>query len=149
MIRRLGLALLAALALAAPGVAAAAPSEADLEQQFMCVECGTALSVSQSPVADRERALIHRDLAAGKSVAQIKADMVATYGKDVLAQPSGGGFDVTAWLVPALLVAVAAAALVVAARRWRRAPASPAAPAPALDPADARRLEADLAAHDR
>jgi cytochrome c-type biogenesis protein CcmH/NrfF len=101
-------------------------------------------------VADRERALIHRDLAAGKSVAQIKADMVATYGKDVLAQPSGGGFDLTAWLLPALLALAAAGALIVVLRRWRGAP-SPAgvAAAPALDPADARRLEADLAAHDR
>jgi cytochrome c-type biogenesis protein CcmH len=148
MIRRLALIVLAALALtAAPAVAA--PSQADLEQQFMCVECGTALSVSQSPVAERERALIRRDLAAGKSVAQIKADMVEAYGEDVLAQPSGGGFDLTAWLVPALLVLAAAAALVLAARRWRRTGAEPAPEAPALDPADARRLEADLAAHDR
>jgi cytochrome c-type biogenesis protein CcmH len=136
----------AALVLAAP--AAAAPSEADLEQQFMCVECGTALSVSQSPVADRERALIRRDLAAGKSVAQIKADMVEAYGPDVLAEPSGGGFDVTAWLVPAVLVLLAAAGLLVAARRWRRPQGAQPAPPP-LDPADAARLDADLAAHDR
>jgi cytochrome c-type biogenesis protein CcmH len=148
MIRLLALAALACLALAAP--AAAAPSEADLEQQFMCVECGTPLSVSQSPVADRERALIRRDLAAGKSVAEIKADMVDAYGPDVLAQP-GGGFDVTAWIVPIVAALLAAAGLVIAARRWRRAGAEPPAAAapPPLDPADARRLDADLAAHDR
>jgi cytochrome c-type biogenesis protein CcmH len=144
--RALVLALLFSIALAAP--AAAAPSEADLEQQFMCVECGTALSVSQSPVADRERALIRRDLAAGKSVEQIKADMVDAYGPQVLAQPSGGGFDLTAWIVPVALVLLAAAGLLAAARRWRRAePESPSAPP--LDPADARRLDAELAAHDR
>jgi cytochrome c-type biogenesis protein CcmH len=149
MIRALALVLLACLALAAP--AAAAPAEADLEQQFMCVECGTALSVSQSPVAARERALIRRDLAAGKSVAQIKADMVDAYGPDVLAQPGGGGFDLTAWIVPIALGLTAAAGLLIAARRWRRAGARTAAvPAPpALDPADAQRLDADLAAHDR
>jgi cytochrome c-type biogenesis protein CcmH len=147
MIRALALALLACLALAAP--AAAAPSEADLEQQFMCVECGTALSVSQSPVAERERALIRRDLAAGKSVAQIKADMVDAYGPDVIAQP-GGGFDATAWIVPIVLVLAAAGGLFAAARRWRRAGAEPSAPVPPpLDPADARRLDADLSAHDR
>jgi cytochrome c-type biogenesis protein CcmH len=146
MTRRLLLAAVAALALATAAPAAvAAPSEADLEQQFMCVECGTALSVSQSPVADRERALIRRDLAAGKSVAEIKADMVATYGRDVLAQPSGGGFDLTAWLVPIVLALIAAGGLVVAVRRWRGAgSAGPLAPPPALDPGDARRLDSDL-----
>jgi hypothetical protein len=36
------------------------------------------------------------------------------------------------------------------ARRWRRTPAADPAPeAPELDPADARRLDADLAAFDR
>jgi cytochrome c-type biogenesis protein CcmH len=145
--RRLMLTTLAVLALiAAP--AAAAPSEADLEQQFMCVECGTALSVSQSPVAERERALIRRDLAAGKSVKQIKADMVDAYGPDVLAQPSGGGFDAVAWIVPVVLVLLAAAALLVAARRWRRAPAAPDQIPPPLDPADARRLDTDLGSFD-
>ncbi|HEY7077216.1 MAG TPA: cytochrome c-type biogenesis protein CcmH [Solirubrobacteraceae bacterium] len=147
MIRRVALVALAALALtAAP--AAAAPSEADLEQQFMCVECGTALSVSQSPVAERERALIRKDLAAGKSVAEIKADMVDAYGPDVLAQPSGGGFDAVAWIVPVVLVLLAAAALLMAARRWRRAPATPEPAPPPLDPADARRLDADLGTFD-
>jgi cytochrome c-type biogenesis protein CcmH len=147
MIRRLALVALAALTLtAAP--AAAAPSEGDLEQQFMCVECGTALSVSQSPVAERERALIRRDLAAGKSVKQIKADMVDAYGPDVLAQPSGGGFDAVAWIVPVVLVLLAAAGLFVAARRWRRAPATPDAVPPPLDPADARRLDSDLGSFD-
>jgi cytochrome c-type biogenesis protein CcmH len=147
MIRRLALIVLAGLALtAAPAVAA--PSQADLEQQFMCVECGTALSVSQSPVAERERALIRRDLAAGKSVAQIKADMVEAYGEDVLAQPSGGGFDAVAWIVPVVLVLLAAAALFAAALRWRRAPAAPDAVPPPLDPADARRLDAELGTFD-
>jgi cytochrome c-type biogenesis protein CcmH len=144
MTRRLLLAAVAALALATAPAAVAAPSEADLEQQFMCVECGTALSVSQSPVADRERALIRRDLAAGKSVAQIKADMVATYGPDVLAQPDQGGFDLTAWLVPIVLALLAVGGLVVAVRRWRSAGGSGPALPPTLDPGDARRLDTDL-----
>jgi hypothetical protein len=37
----------------------------------------------------------------------------------------------------------------LAARRWRRTPDAPAAEGPELDPEEARRLEAELAAFDR
>ena len=53
----------------------------------MCVECGTVLSVSSSPVAQQERAFIREQIAAGKDKAQIKAALVDEYGEDVLAQP--------------------------------------------------------------
>ena len=46
----------------------------------MCVECGTALNVSTSPVADREREFIRRRIAEGKSKAEIKAALVEEYG---------------------------------------------------------------------
>ena len=93
----------------------------DIENEVMCVECGTALSVSQSPVADQERALIRRDIAAGKTKAQIKAHLVAEYGNEVLAEPRGGSFDWAAWAIPIALVVLATAGVAVAARRWRRA----------------------------
>src|SRR6188472_1119985 len=47
----------------------ASDGAADLEQQFMCVECGTALSVSQSPVAERERALVDGEAPDGRHAA--------------------------------------------------------------------------------
>ena len=53
----------------------------------MCVECGTALNVSNSPVADQERAFIREQIAAGKDKAQIKAALVDEYGAGVLAEP--------------------------------------------------------------
>ena len=59
----LALGLLAAPALAQP------PTLADLEDEVMCVECGTPLVVSQSPVANQERAFIQQQIAAGISVA--------------------------------------------------------------------------------
>jgi cytochrome c-type biogenesis protein CcmH len=140
------LALLAAVALAGP--AHAAPPRAslpDIEDEVMCVECGTPLSVSDSPVAERERAFIRRQIAAGKDKAQIKAALVAEYGDDVLAEPDKGGFNVTLWLVPALLVLLGAAGIVLALRRWRANGPAPEAPVPPpLSPEDARRLEADL-----
>ena len=132
------------LALAAPA-AAKPPTLADVEDEVMCVECGTPLVVSNSPVANQERAFIREQIAAGKDKAQIKAALVQEYGREVLAEPGGGGFDATLWVVPVLLVALGAAGIAVALRRWRRnGPEPEAALPPALSAEDARRLEAEL-----
>ena len=142
--------LLVALVLVV-GLTAAAPQTTlpDVEDEVMCVECGTALNVSQSPVADQERAFIRDRIAEGMTKDQIKDALVAEYGPDVLAVPEGRGFDVTAWLVPVLLAAFAALGVVLLGRRWRGGRTAPAAPGPELDPADARRLDAELTAFDR
>ncbi|HEY3187434.1 MAG TPA: cytochrome c-type biogenesis protein CcmH [Solirubrobacteraceae bacterium] len=157
MVRRSLVALLAALVLAAP--AAAAPVQrttlADVEDEVMCVLCGTALNISESSQADRERAFIRRQIAEGKTKDEVKQALVGEYGPQVLAVPQGGGFNVTAWLVPAALVLALIAGLVVLVPRWRRrsraaAAAAPAADvAPALSAADARRLEEDIARYER
>jgi cytochrome c-type biogenesis protein CcmH/NrfF len=73
---------------------------------------------------------------------------VDAYGPDVLGEPEAKGFDLSAWLVPGALVALAAVGVTLVARRWRREPA-PEAPADDLDPSDARRLDAELASFDR
>jgi cytochrome c-type biogenesis protein CcmH len=144
-------AALLALAVLAPA-AAAEPraSLPDIEDEVMCLECGTALNVSVSDVADQERDFIAELIARGKSKQEIKDALVAEYGPRVLAVPSGGGFDLTAWLVPALAALAALALVLLTARRWRRArPAAVDADQPALDPDDARRLDAELASFDR
>ena len=98
------LAGLLALAVLAPAAAGATPrtSLPDVEDEVMCLECGTALNVSTSEVADQERAYIAELIAAGKTKQQVKAALVAEYGPRVLAEPSDEGFDLTAWLVPLL-----------------------------------------------
>jgi cytochrome c-type biogenesis protein CcmH len=153
--RGLLIALAVLALLATPGAAlAAAPrtSLPDVEDEVMCVECGTPLEVSQSPVANQERALIRREIARGRTKQQIEDSLVAEYGPAVLADPQGGGVNTAVWLVPAILVPLAALGAALAARRWRRqgaggAPAD-AVEAEALDPAEARRLDAELAAFD-
>jgi cytochrome c-type biogenesis protein CcmH len=151
---RIVLALLLALALAPP-VLAAEPRTTlpDVEDEVMCVECGTALNVSTSPVAEREREFIRRRIAEGKSKAEIKAALVEEYGPRVLAVPEGGGFDVAAWLVPGALSLLALLGVGAAALRWRaRRSGEPGAEddgGGALDPGEARRLDDDLAAFDR
>jgi len=143
--------VLIALALLLGLSAAAEPQVTlpDVEDEVMCVECRTALNVSSAPVADQQRAFIRDRIAEGMTKEQIKAALVEEYGPDVLAEPSGGGFDIAAWLVPGALVALAGAGVVLLAGRWRRRTPEPADAGPDLDPGDARRLDAELTAFDK
>jgi cytochrome c-type biogenesis protein CcmH len=139
------------LVLALTGTAAAAEPRAslpDIEDEVMCLQCGTPLNLSNAAVADRERAFIRREIARGKTKQQIKDELVARFGPSVLALPEDEGFGLAAYLVPVLAVLLALAGVVVAARRWRQ-PAQPAAALPELDPVEARRLDRELAAYDR
>lgn len=148
--RALGVAALI-VALAMPGAAAGAQPRAslpDVEDEVMCLECGTALNLSNAPVADRERAFIRREIARGKTKQEIKDALVERFGPRVLALPEDKGFSLAAYVVPALLALLGLVGVVLAARRWRQ-PARGAEAPPALDSADARRLERELAAYDR
>jgi cytochrome c-type biogenesis protein CcmH len=142
------LVLAAALLVFTTGAAPQA-SLPDIEDEVMCVECGTALNVSTSVVADQERAFIRRQIAMGKDKQEVKDALVEEFGPGVLADPPSSGFNLAAYIVPILLVLAAVGGIAVAARRWRRR----AAPAPVegepLGEEDARRLDAELAAYDR
>jgi len=144
---RLLAALVLVLALAAPAGAAQRASLPDIEDEVMCVECGTVLSVSSSPVAQQERAFIRAQIAAGKDKAQIKAALVDEYGEEILAKPEADGFNAALWIVPIVLVVLAAGGIGVALARWRRTPAEETIEAelpPELSADDARRLDAEL-----
>ena len=146
------LACLALLLLPAASLAATPKTTLpDVEDEVMCVECGTSLEISQSPVANQERALIRRLIAQGRTKAQIKAALVDSYGPQVLAEPSDSGIGLAAWWIPAVLVPLALLGAILAARRWRRRAVAPAADSsgPEIAEADARRLDAELAAFDR
>ena len=147
-------ALLAALACAilfAPSAGAQQPgvSLPDIEDELMCPICGTALNLSESPQADRERDFIRRRIAEGQSKQEIKDALVVEYGPEVLASPETSGFDLAAWIVPGLGILVAAIALAVGIRRWRRRgedgdEAPPGGETSGQDPEIERRLQADL-----
>ena len=157
MTRALLTALLALLLLAPAAGAAAAPraSLTDIEDEVMCLECGTALNVSTSDVANQERDFIADLIAQGKTKSEIKAALVDEYGPRVLAEPEDDGFQLTAWVVPVLAALAALALVVLVARRWRRGGAAAAATAggddagAGLSDDDQRRLDAELAAFDR
>jgi cytochrome c-type biogenesis protein CcmH len=146
---------LAALALVfvmpAAALAAQEPrvSLPDVEDEVMCLECGTALNVSNSAVADQEREFIAGLIAQGMTKEQVKDALVAEYGPRVLAEPQDDGFELTAWIVPLLAALGGIALVVLTARHWRRARPEPAAAGPPMAPEDERRLDAELAAYDR
>ena len=147
-------ALIALLALLLPGAAAAQEprtSLADIEDEVMCPICGVTLELAtEAPQAIQEREFIRERIAQGQSKDEIKDALVAEFGPEVLAIPETEGFDLAAWLVPGVGIFVAAVAILIGLRRWRRADRGAAdPPAEALDEEDARRLDADLARYDR
>jgi cytochrome c-type biogenesis protein CcmH/NrfF len=149
-----GASLVLALALALlPATAPAAPvpqtTVQAIEAEVMCPICGTLLELSDSPQARREKAYVARLVAEGRSRAEIKDALVAQYGPSVLALPEASGFDLSAYLVPAIAFVLAAVLLAIGIARWRRdgdrAPPADAAPP---EGEDADRLEADLSRYD-
>lgn len=146
------LVLLAAAMPAASAVAAPPKvNNTEIEGEVMCPVCGTLLELAESPQAEREKAFIARLIAAGRTKAEIKDALVAQYGPAVLALPQGKGFDLSAYVVPIIAFALAAIALALGVRRWRRdgregdgGEQPPAAP----NDEDAARLDADIARYD-
>lgn len=154
--RPTALAIVALLALSAPAAAAPAPqpqtSAHAIEGEVMCPICGTLLELADSPQARREKAYVAKLVAAGKSRSEIKDALVAQYGREVLALPSGSGFDLSAYLVPVIAILVAIAALAFSVARWRREGGGTPPPGRSAESApqgeEAERLEADLGRYD-
>ncbi len=117
-----------ALALLTPATALAVTPRTtlhDVEDEVMCNVCGTPLNVADSPQADRERAFIETLIARGYTKKQVKDAMVKQFGPGILDVPSGHGFDLAAYLVPALGILLTGGIIAVAVTRWRRSrPAS-------------------------
>lgn len=136
-------AVLLALLVTPTSATAAPPKLSDIENEVMCVTCGTALALSQAPVARRQRVLIQRLIDQGKTKEQIKARLVDEFGPRVLAMPPRSGFSLAAYLVPlaGLLAALAGAAVVLGRRRPHRDDDAPAPPATTFEDF----VDADLA----
>jgi cytochrome c-type biogenesis protein CcmH len=146
------LAIIVALTAGAPALAATALSHRAsliaIENDTMCVECHESLAVAQSPEAYAERDYIRALISQGETKAQIESNLVQQYGPAVLAVPPARGFNLLVYVVPPLVVIAGLILLMVTIPRWRRrargSAGQPLAVAPALDPADARRLDEDL-----
>jgi MYXO-CTERM domain-containing protein len=142
---------MAALLLLAPATSAFAAtcprtSLPDVENEVMCLVCGVPLALADAPQAQRERVFIARMVRQCRSKDEIESALVAQYGPRVLALPEASGFRSAAYVVPALVAAFAVAGLGLAAARRRRrgSPGGELVRAPALDPLQAARIDAEL-----
>ena len=84
-------------------------------------------------------------IAAGETAEAIKAELLETYGEFVRAAPTAKGFDLAAWLVPPIALALATVAVML----WMRRRGAKVAPVSAdagsvLNAADKARIEAEL-----
>jgi cytochrome c-type biogenesis protein CcmH len=140
------------VALAMPGLATAAPHPktnlADVEDEVMCTICGTLLELAESPQAQRERTFIRERIRRGETKDEIKDDLVAEYGSRVLALPPASGFNLSAYIVPAAAIVLAAIGVALGLRRWRRRGDDDSGTPPAPGAEDSKRLDADLARYD-
>ena len=114
---------LVVLALAATLLASEAhPTQAELEGELVCPTCKTTLDQSDAPVAQQMKRYIARRIAAGDTKSEIKDDLVAQFGKGVLAAPEREGFDLLAWVLPLAGLALGGVAVSLLLWRWTRRP---------------------------
>jgi cytochrome c-type biogenesis protein CcmH len=148
-------ALAAALALPTAATAATCPQTTlgDIEDEVMCSVCGTPLGLAEeSPQAQQERAYIERLIARCRSKDDIKRALVAQFGPAVLALPGdagddGGIEDKLVYIIPALALLLSAAAIALAATRWRAAKRRQPGAKPAAA-ADSSRVDLDMERYD-
>lgn len=108
---------------------------------------GSLLAECPSSQATVLRDSVRARLVRGQSDEQIRQDLVAVYGSEILASPPFEGLGTLTWLGAG---AIFLGGLGVAAGwlRWRRTPGSVSPQAPAATPDDLQRLRRELAEQD-
>ncbi len=93
-----------------------------VSKTVMCPSCDTTLDLSNSPAAESMREWVREAVDAGWTEQEIRDGLVAEYDGDesILATPRAHGLGLLAWLVPVVVVLVAALGGVVLMRGWRR-----------------------------
>ena len=138
--------IVAALALVPAALASEQhPTQAELEAELICPTCQQTLDQSNAPIARRMKRYIAQRIAEGATKSEIKSELVARFGRGVLAAPPKEGFDLLAWVLPLGGAAAAAAALALAAWRWSRSRAPDEPTARGAEPELERRVDEALA----
>ncbi|MBZ5514290.1 MAG: cytochrome c-type biogenesis protein CcmH [Acidobacteriia bacterium] len=100
------------------------PTVDRIGERVMCL-CGCVAILNHCPhqncsMHEEMRATIQKAIAEGKDENAILQLLVQQYGVKVLAAPPAQGFDLAAWLLPGLGLAVGLALVVMIVRRWRK-----------------------------
>ncbi len=116
--------------------------------QFMCTTCHEPLELVSSPQAIAEKQTLRSLIDRGLTMSQIKSEMVAQYGIQVLGRPPASGFDLSVYIVPPAVFLIGLALLLYTLPKWRRrsrraAETEPPGARP-LAPEDAARLDDEL-----
>jgi cytochrome c-type biogenesis protein CcmH len=149
------LALTLTLGLAAPAFASEEhPTQSEMEAELNCPTCKMSLDMSDAPAAQDIKDYIRKRIVEGATKTEITDELVAQLGPGVRAVPTKQGFDLLAWLLPFLGIALGAVGLAAAAWYWSRvrrpgdgAPAL-ATTGPSLEPELERRVDEELARFD-
>ena len=124
--------IVAALAVTSARAAGPKPTVKSIGAGVIC-QCGCNFPVStcnheQCSSRDEMKALVEKEIAAGKNETTILQDFVLRYGVKVLATPPASGFNLWVWILPAVGLIAGLTAVVEIARRWRKPPEGPRAP---------------------
>ncbi len=123
--------LVASLLLGAAAVAEPEGWAYDLSGELMSPFCpGRTLSECPSPQANSLRMWLIVQEAAGRSRAEVEAELYERYGDAILAAPRAEGFGIAAYLIPVVAFMAGGALLALFLRRQTRAPAPVAAAGP-------------------
>jgi len=129
------------------------PTNAEVSEGLTC-QCGCGLTVANCNMPTcgfsvPMRRDIDRLIGEGKTRAQIISFYRAQYGEKVLSAPTTEGFNILAWTMPFIALAVGGGLMVVAVGRWHSS--SPPAPADSktgaqlsFDPELRRKLEKEI-----
>jgi len=129
------------------------PTNAEISEGLTC-QCGCGLTVANCNMPTcgfsvPMRRDIDRMIGEGKTRAQIISFYRAQYGEKVLSAPTTEGFNILAWTMPFIALAVGGGLMVVAVGRWHSS--APLAPAnskpgaqPSFDPELRRKLEKEI-----
>ncbi len=121
----------------------------EIADKLNCPLCqGQTLSECPLLICEQMRAEIAQRLQEGQSEAEILDAFVARYGIEVLNQPPAEGFNLLAWVIPfvglAVVLAVGSWALVTWSRRRQGAVEAPGVELDGLPDEYLQRLEAEL-----
>lgn len=143
-----------ALCLAPSTARAEIATQYQMETDLTC-QCGCGLTVHSCNHLNCGSGIplkkeIAEQIALGKPRAEILAHFSTKYGEKILSSPTTTGFNIAAWTVPFVVIAIGGLIIGVVLVRWRRTTgegAAPVAAAPpsATDPGLKAKLERELA----